>query len=60
MKRNKLHRPNTHVKPASYQPPKDELEKEFDSFPISPSNLAKCLRGNVMFEKEKKRKAATP
>ena len=47
------------VKPANYQPTKAELEKEFDSLPISPSNLARCLRGDVVIEKEKKRKAAT-
>ena len=59
MKKPKKPRPKIHVKPASYQPSKAELEEEFDSFPISPENLAKCLRGDVVIEKEKKKKVAT-
>ena len=46
-KRQRLHK--IHVKPSSYQPSKAELEEEIQ-LPVTPDQLAECLRGEIVID----------
>ena len=42
------------VKHPTYQPSKAEMEEEFPPIHLSPEELGKCLRGDLVYENENK------